>query len=109
MRRAHKGNFPYCRVYNHKGKYPEDEYGGLKLFATARWSDNNQFSTKAYYEELFAMIIHQKRPMEAPMMHHATKNCTYWGQVVYGGRWDERAFLKHLDGRHSHASNETRR
>ena len=92
------GRFPVCPVYNSQGTYPTEEYQGLSFYATKRWSDNNQLSTKSYYEEILS-FPHMNGAPEWGMMGPAKANCTYWGQTVYGTRADN--FLKHLDGRHA--------
>eukprot|EP00934_Nitzschia_sp_Nitz4_P004177 Nitzschia sp. Nitz4//scaffold265_size26576//7713//8792//NITZ4_008246-RA/size26576-processed-gene-0.33-mRNA-1//-1//CDS//3329544834//4167//frame0 len=95
--------FPPCK-YLGKGKNIKLEYG-LKVFATAKWSDNNQVSTREYYLELFEKLHFLQRPMEGAMMVASKENCSYWGQVVYGGLYDKRPYLVHLDGRHSDSFN----
>mmetsp|Transcript_6142 Transcript_6142/g.9679 ORF Transcript_6142/g.9679 Transcript_6142/m.9679 type:complete len:288 (-) Transcript_6142:39-902(-) len=93
------GRFPVCPIYNNHGIFPKEEYQGLDFYATKRWSDNNHFTSKAYYQEMFSSIPHLNGAMEWGMMTPAKQNCSWWGQVVYGTRADN--FLKHLDGRQS--------
>jgi len=94
------GRFPVCPLYNDDGVFPKEQYQGLDFYATKRWSDNNHFTTKLYYKEMFSSIQHLNGAMEWGMMTPAKQNCSYWGQVVYGTRAD--SFLKHLDGRNTH-------
>eukprot|EP00934_Nitzschia_sp_Nitz4_P003899 Nitzschia sp. Nitz4//scaffold265_size26576//6062//7102//NITZ4_008245-RA/size26576-processed-gene-0.32-mRNA-1//-1//CDS//3329544831//3889//frame0 len=101
----------YCMPI-HNGSNVKLEHG-LKVYPTAKWSDNNQLSTRDYYLEMFELMIRISRkhsleqPMEFPMSNAAWDNCSYWGQAVYGGRFDMISYLVHLDGRHSQSFHET--
>jgi hypothetical protein len=82
------------------------ERHGLPFYATARWSDNNQLSTLAYYQKVIDHIRNKteggklKLPMEWVLMKSANSNCREWGQAVLGDRrHDRRSYLGHMDGR----------
>mmetsp|Transcript_8594 Transcript_8594/g.11867 ORF Transcript_8594/g.11867 Transcript_8594/m.11867 type:complete len:231 (-) Transcript_8594:31-723(-) len=83
------------------------EANGLK-FTRGAWSDNNHFTTKAYYYQLLAQIGPSSRPPEAPMMYqgghiHESKpsdrNCSFAYQYVYNLK--DGPYIEHLDGRHT--------
>jgi hypothetical protein len=82
------------------------ERHGLPFYATARWSDNNQLSTLAYYQKMIGHIRNKTEggrlnlPMEWVLMNSAKSNCREWGQAVLGDRHqDRRSYLGHMDGR----------
>ena len=61
---------------------------------------SNQLATKSYYEQIFKHPIddlHKAMPMEATMMAHAGRNCSY-GPHLYGG-FKDGFYISHLDGR----------
>jgi len=75
------------------------EYNGIS-FTLGQWSDNNNFSTKRYFEEVIENLGPSPRPIEAPMMykgHMAGTNCSFFHQYVYN--LQDAPHIYHLDGR----------
>ena len=67
-----------------------------------RWSDNNHFTTKAYYEKVLDKIGSFPRTVEGPMMNSGSKiqnvsECAFLNQYLYNAK--DSPFLFHLDGR----------
>lgn len=96
--------FPHCREIRNGSDFVQN---GLNFFPTARWSDNNQVSTLAYYQDMFRFMktvskrVDLDQPMEWIMMAPAAQNCTRWGQAVLGDRVQRLSYLGHLDGRNT--------
>lgn len=78
---------------------------GIDLAKTHTWSDNNHFTTKAYYEEMFLTVegFRDANFMEVPMRDAARQNCSRWGTWLYGEVGDG-PMLQHLDGKHYQSS-----
>jgi hypothetical protein len=74
---------------------------GIHLTKTHTWSDNNHFTTKAYYEEMLSSVpgFQQGNFMEMPMKNMALQDCAKWGTWLYGER-DHGPTIQHLDGKH---------
>ncbi|CAB9529488.1 expressed unknown protein [Seminavis robusta] len=72
-------------------------YDGM-YFHLAMWSNNNHFTTRAYYEWLLEEIGPVPHAPKAPIMTHQTKNCTLYGQYMYGPP-TEGWHLYHIDGK----------
>lgn len=89
----HGGNCTYL-------SYPVDHIHGIHFWKTSMWSDNNHLTTWNYYDEVLKMLGNLKRAPEGPLMHHAIRNCSYWGPFMYGKIGDSQ-YLRHLDGRHA--------
>jgi hypothetical protein len=64
----------------------------------AKWSNNNHFTTKKYYDWLFQEIGPAPRPPEHKMMYMQRHNCTLYGQHLYGSKSDG-PFLHHINGK----------
>ena len=82
-------------------EYKEVESHGLHLLLD-KWTDNNHFTTKAYYERLLDDIGPVKRPPEGPMMQSMERftnasDCTYYYQYTYEPK--DRPHIYHLDGK----------
>ena len=67
-------------------------------FVLNRWSDNNHFTTKQYHVDMLKRLGPTPRAPESPMMYAQGKNCSLYGQYLYGGVGDG-PFIHHLDGR----------
>jgi len=95
------GSSPGCNVTNIRTH-------GIE-YSLGKWSDNNHFTTKVYYEKVLLDVGSSGRFIEAPMMFKGTKirnrksdileSCSYAHQWVYNFRYGP--FLEHLDGRHT--------
>lgn len=74
---------------------------GIDLAKTHTWSDNNHFTTKSYYEEMFSTVegFRTANFMEVPMRDAARQNCSRWGTWLYG-EVGHGPMLQHLDGKH---------
>ncbi|KAG7350619.1 hypothetical protein IV203_009979 [Nitzschia inconspicua] len=72
----------------------------LTLFLWNR-SDNNHFTTKAYYEEMFSTVdgFEEANFMEVPMRVKAREDCSKWGTWLYG-KQGHGPMIQHLDGKH---------
>jgi hypothetical protein len=68
-------------------------------YIMGKWSNNNHFTTKKYYDWMLHEIGPENCPAEWKMMsmqYHLS--CTLYGQYVYGSKSDG-PFLYHIDGR----------
>jgi len=81
---------------------PMNNVNGIHFTKTGHWSDNNQFSSKQYYIDLFRdhfTSAHQLTvPMEYRMTHVTAANCSYEGPWLYG-RKRSGPWVIHLDGK----------
>ena len=77
-----------------------DVASNIHLSKTHTWSDNNHFTRKSYYEEIFTTIDgwDNTRYMEEKMKVMGIDNCSYWGTYLYGAIGDRPTIL-HRDGR----------
>jgi hypothetical protein len=73
----------------------------IDLTKTHTWSDNNHFTTKAYYEEMLSTVpgMDEANFMEVPMREASRQNCSKWGTWLYG-KQGHGPMIYHLDGRH---------
>lgn len=84
--------------------FPQEEfeqYGGINLNLVV-WSDNNHFTTKAYYDKVLAKMGPVPRFPEAPLMHSGSHSqnvseCAFLNQYIYNN--DEGPFINHMNGR----------
>ncbi|KAG7360261.1 hypothetical protein IV203_035360 [Nitzschia inconspicua] len=74
---------------------------GIDLTKAHTWSDNNHFTTKAYYEEMFSTVdgFEEANFMEVPMRVKAREDCSKWGKWLYG-KQGHGPMIQHLDGKH---------
>ena len=76
-------------------------------FVLSRWSDNNHFTTKKYYEKALEIMGGSNRPPEAFFMANSDKlDCFFGNQWLYDYKSGD-PILKHLDGRLTENFNET--
>jgi hypothetical protein len=72
-------------------------------FGLNKWSDNNHFTTKKYYEKLLSQIGPIPRCPEHPMMHSGNNpgmnvsDCPFYFQYMYN--WKDGPYVQHLEGR----------
>ena len=79
---------------------PADHVNGLNFTLYRKWSDNNQFALRSYYEELLTMIGPAPRAPENQLgLGLAPRDCATFGQHVYGNHMEEGRYIHHLDGR----------
>jgi hypothetical protein len=68
-------------------------------YTLVKWSNNNHFTTKKYYDWMLHEIGPVSKPPEFIMMtRQGRKNCTLYGQHLYGFKSDG-PFLHHIDGK----------
>eukprot|EP00545_Synedropsis_sp_CCMP1620_P011720 CAMPEP_0119009040 /NCGR_PEP_ID=MMETSP1176-20130426/4102_1 /TAXON_ID=265551 /ORGANISM="Synedropsis recta cf, Strain CCMP1620" /LENGTH=368 /DNA_ID=CAMNT_0006961479 /DNA_START=77 /DNA_END=1183 /DNA_ORIENTATION=- len=79
-----------------------NDVNGIQFTKTGHWSDNNQFATKKYYEEIFHTYFQEDflmtKPMEFRMQPAAANNCSYEGPWLYGKK-RKGPYILHLDGK----------
>lgn len=97
------------KFYNQQVKLQKkgcDVYHNEK-FTLGRWSDNNHFTTKKYYEKALEIMGDSNRQPEAFFMANTEKlDCYFGNQWLYDYKSGD-PFLRHLDGRLTENFNET--
>ena len=79
-------------------------------FHLVKFSDNNHFTTKAYYETVLQKLGPIPREIEAPMdisgkRSQNVSDCAFLNQYQYN--WKDGPFIRHLDGKLTLPTNET--
>jgi len=107
-------NVPELRIvrFNQRRNRPKDgtdcvqnlNYTDMD-FILAKWSNNNHFTTKAYYDWHLS-IVAQVRTPEYVMMERGLKNCTLYGMHLYGPKADG-PYIHHIDGKRTLDYNRT--
>ena len=78
---------------------PADHVNGLNFTLFQKWSDQNQFALRSYYDEQLTRIGTSPRFPEQPQQYAAdTVSCAMFGQHVYGNYGEEGKYILHLDG-----------
>jgi len=72
----------------------------IYLTHTKAWSDNNHFTTVAYYKDILNRFGPIPRPPESPMRKLVFRDCLRWGTHFYG-KPNDGGFICHLDGRNA--------
>eukprot|EP00797_Seminavis_robusta_P033671 Sro788_g202510.1 n/a (176) ;mRNA; r:14804-15331 len=72
-------------------------FSGMNFFHV-KWSNNNHFTTKAYYDWMLPQLGTALRPPEHKMMALQKYNCSHYGQHMYGP-WRAGWYLHHINGK----------